>query len=108
MWQLFLGMLKNALSPLPTRAVKENHSLPVQQLYCTSSHYSFIGFNILDVEPSFQRENWIVPLKTFLSLYKPSVKSLLCVTASHTKALYVEEDFFKLPFLGIDNLLNYH
>ncbi len=31
---------------------------------CTPSHYSFIGFKNLNMEPSFQRENWIVPLIT--------------------------------------------
>ena len=72
---------------------------------CAPSHYGFIGLKNLDMEPTFQLENWIVPLKNFFCLNKASLKSLLCVTSL---ALYVEEDLKKLPFLGIDNLLNYH
>ena len=60
------------------------------------------------MEPTFQLENWIVPLKKLFCLNKASLESLLCVTASHTLALFVEEDLKKLPFLGIDNLLIYH
>jgi hypothetical protein len=75
---------------------------------CAPSHYGFIGLKNLYFEPTFQNENWMVPLKIFLSLNNSAVKSLLCVTASHTKALYVEEDLKALPFVGIDNLLTYH
>jgi hypothetical protein len=75
---------------------------------CAPSHYGFIGLNNLYFEPSFEKENWIVPLKTFLSLKKPGVRPLLCVMASNTTALYVEEDLKEIPYVGIDNLLTYH
>jgi hypothetical protein len=75
---------------------------------CAPSHYVFNGLNNLLFEPSFEKENWIVPVKTFLSLKKPGVRPLLCVMASNTTALYVEEDLKGIPYVGIPNLLTYH
>ena len=75
---------------------------------CAPSHYGFIGLETLCFEPSFEKENWIVPVKTFLSLKKPGVRPLLCVMASNTTALYVEEDLKEIPYVGIPHLLTYH
>ena len=76
---------------------------------CAISHFAFTGLKNLDIETEFQTENWIVPLKVFLSLKKPQVKSLLCVTASYVKTLMetLNVEIVDLP-TEVEILFKYH